>query len=197
MERSEVDICNAALGHCLQPAIHSLDEPNDQARYCEMFYATARDATLRKFDWSCARSHQIGVPVEWISNVAWSYAYYYPPDILAVRAILPVFAKGPRVPYQLGKLAAPSEARVIFTNMAPATIVVTEAIVDPAFFDALLADVIALDLATRIVLPLTKKRDLLQAISQSRQLAYHEAMTVCMNEEVYDGDVDAPWTAVR
>jgi len=197
VERSEVDICNAALGHCLQRTIHSLDEPNDQARYCEMFYAMARDATLRKFDWSCARAYQAGVKVEWVSNLAWSSAYYYPPDILAVRGILPAFNKGPRVPYQIGKLAAPSETRVIFTNMAPVTIVVTEAITDPAHFDPLLADVIALDLATRIVLPLTKKRDLLQAISQSRHLAYHEAMTVAMNEEVYDGDVDAPWTAVR
>ena len=90
-------------------------------------------------------------------------------------------ARGRACPTQIGKLAgAFSHQRVIFTNIQPAVIVATEAIENPMLFEPLLADVIALDLATRIVLPLTKKRDLLAQISQSRQLAFNEAITVSL-----------------
>lgn len=52
---SETDICNNALIILGAQPINSLNDSSDRALACNVVYATARDALLRKFPWNFAR----------------------------------------------------------------------------------------------------------------------------------------------
>ncbi|MCH8285919.1 hypothetical protein IIB79_05245 [candidate division KSB1 bacterium] len=53
---SEVDICNQAIGRCgAKDYISSLaDKDSENARLCNTFFDSVRDAVLRSHPWNCA-----------------------------------------------------------------------------------------------------------------------------------------------
>lgn len=95
---SDVDICNAALGHIGNDnQISSISPPDGstEAGYCKRFFAFARKELLESFNWAFATTRQQLTPVDNISN-QWSFAYAKPSNCLkpirVLRAtMLPIF----------------------------------------------------------------------------------------------------------
>lgn len=90
---SEVDICNLALAHLGDEAtVASLSPPEGsaQADHCARFYPIARDALLQMHPWGFA-SQEINLAVTTATRNRWAYCYAQPNDMLAARAIVPIF----------------------------------------------------------------------------------------------------------
>lgn len=113
-------IANMALSHInVSKPIANLDTENSQeARACRVFYDTARQATLRDFNWPFARKIVTLALVETTPNCQWAFSYQYPSDCLGFRKILSPLSRDTRqsrIPYK-EYLSADGTSTVIYTN---------------------------------------------------------------------------------
>lgn len=98
-------IANMALSHInVGKPIGNLETENSQeARACRVFYDTARQATLRDFNWGFARRITTLALITTQPNTQWAYSYEYPSDCIAFRKILSPIAndtRQSRIPYK-------------------------------------------------------------------------------------------------
>jgi hypothetical protein len=87
---TDVEICNLALAHLgSSKQISDLEtERSNEANACRQFYDTARDKTLKDFEWPFATKLIALSLVEEDPSEEWSYSYQYPTDCLFFRRIL-------------------------------------------------------------------------------------------------------------
>lgn len=84
---SEDGIANLILGKCLEDEIATLDDDLARARVVRQFFASERDALLRRFDWNfastwCRPAADAGTPTG-----LFTVRYPLPDDCLAVREV--------------------------------------------------------------------------------------------------------------
>ena len=124
MASSETEICNLAISHLgIGKEIANLEtERSNEAAACRRFFETARDVTLRDFNWPFAtKINELGL-VEADPNDEWSFSYRYPTDCLKLRRILSGIrndTRQSRVPYRVARDAA---GLLIFTDTADAQV---------------------------------------------------------------------------
>jgi hypothetical protein len=153
---TQVDICNLALSHLGQRAISSLTEPNEQARKCNLIYATTRDAVLRAASWNFATKIE---PLAAISDeeiLGWDYLYMCPVKCLYIRKIYNEDTIDLAEPQEFRQLLSPtSNQKAIATDVEEAYIEYTYQIVDPNLFDSLFVDAFSTLMASKLAQPLT------------------------------------------
>lgn len=83
---NNTDICNMALAYLAKGRISSIEENNEQARQCKLFYDHTRKGLLREYSWGFAkRVIRLG-ELEAV-NPDWSYIYAYPEKCVCARRI--------------------------------------------------------------------------------------------------------------
>lgn len=133
---SSTEICNLALSHLgVGKEIANLEtEQSQEASACRRYYETARDNTLRDFNWPFATRYAALGLVEEDPNEEWDFSYRYPSDCLKLRRILSGTrndSRQSRVPYQI---AQDNTGKLIFTDKDDAEVVYTYRETDPDKF---------------------------------------------------------------
>lgn len=194
---SATEICNLALSHLgVGKEIANIDtEQSEEASACRRFYESARDATLRDFNWPFAtRYEELGL-IEEDPNDEWDYSYRYPTNCLRIRKILSGIrndTRQSRVPYQI---AQDDAGRILFTDQEDACIVYTRKETDPdkytsdfvLAFSFRLANYIAPRLTAGDPFGLGKRA--LEMYSYEISVAAANAMNEQQDEELVDSEL--------
>lgn len=83
---NNTDICNMALAYLAKGRISSIDENNELARQCKLFYDHSRKGLLREYSWGFAK-RIIRLAELDASNPDWKYVYAYPEKCVCARRI--------------------------------------------------------------------------------------------------------------
>lgn len=152
---SEVEICRMALSHIGKDGIDSLTEASAEARACNRFYTLTRDVLLQSYPWRFATKTQALANVTNDKKGAWGFAYTIPNDSMKIRWIRPEYsetdpkADDPNEPYEL-------EAGLLYCNLQPAFLRYIWRVTDPARFSPMFQELLAVQLAVRLAMPLTR-----------------------------------------
>ena len=198
---SKVEICNMALAAVGSKAfIESIDEASTEANVVRTFWNAARDAVLRAHDWPFARKRAMlslitadesELPTEW------GYCYGYPGDCAKMRFIedgFSVRSAEDAIPFIIGLHGG---ARCIYSNQEEAYARYTSRVEDEAIYPPEFIEALQYDLASRIAVPITGKRDILDDIIKLRAYALAVAIAASSNEEAYGGEPDSSLIAAR
>lgn len=167
---SIVTICNMALARLgIDQTIENIDDNNNRARACKLFFDEVRDQLLRDYDWNFSLVVLSAALVADTDIPGWQYAYRYPTDCLMLRAIstasglrlanLPFgFTCTSRDALQtaLGKIpfqiqADPSvTGRIVVSDLPEAYFWYTKQITDPNQYDPVFTSALAWRLAGEI-----------------------------------------------
>lgn len=186
---SKLDICNLALAQLGQEPISSLEQEDERARRCRLFYDPVRQEVLRTHHWAFACT-QADLALLNNPDTAQNPPYYYayPQDCLFIRK---VYAKGQTdtaVPFK-ELYRKQLQARVIVCDAWQAQAEYTRDVQDVLLFDPAFVKAFSLALAADLAVTLSADLTLSQRILQKYTLALEEARRSNMTEnfEVYQG----------
>lgn len=86
---TNVDIANQALVHIGASTITSLTDSTPEAMTVNQWFETSRTSVLEEHDWAFARKEIELTDATDTPTDGWSYAYQYPTDCVAPRAVRP------------------------------------------------------------------------------------------------------------
>lgn len=155
----EPTLCNLALSKIgISQRITDINEINDRAKACRLWYNPTRDLMLAKFAWMMA-SRKIAMGLVETDpddgDGEWKYSYRYPTTcIVARRVVSPIMGlpSTEGVPFKVGGDAS---GRLIFTNQAEAVLECTVVREDEAEWGDAFAQAFATVLASNICNELT------------------------------------------
>ena len=181
---SQVDICNLALTAIGHKTIANLDEQNEAARKCKVYYQQAVDATLRAYNWNCAMAR--AELAQETATPAFGYAYQYalPQECLRV--------------LQLERLTLKFkvEGKKLLTNEGTAKILYIKRI-GAGEMDPLLVDAVAARLAAELAYALSNNRSLAELMMEAYEKKKAEAGCIDAQEGTPDDlEVDS-WLNAR
>ncbi|MGA1851289.1 hypothetical protein VH570_10705 [Sphingobium sp. HT1-2] len=189
---SQLDICNDALSEIAADPINSIDEASSSGFYCKQHYprVIAEMVTWTDFDFLIRRTVLALQPND--RKGEWLYRYGKPSDLADAIAVIPKVeeqrthlpAAGPyNFPAwdALGKLPFIIAGGSIYTNVAYAILEYQVNAIDPAVIDPLTARACVLELATRLVMPLKKSRNLKGDLIKQAEVAKQRAIAESEN----------------
>jgi hypothetical protein len=152
------DFVNAALGRIgYKRRIGSMLEGSEAGMLALDIYGQTRDFLLSTKDWDFARASAVAVPVAAPVPQPWSFIYQYPINCVRVRDIIsPAYLADQNDPLPINftrdtAVVNGVTEQVILCNIAGATLVFTEQVIDPSlwqeFFGEALIDALALRLS--------------------------------------------------
>lgn len=164
MSASKTQILNLALSKLNAENIVIPNQDSRAAELCEIFYDAAVDAVLRSYLWNCAKDRAVLSALADAPAFGWEKQFTLPADCLRV------IQSEPDVEYVIesGKLLADTETISILYIKR----------IDAAFFDPLLVEVVALDLAAKIAFPISGNPGLTAKMENSREQKLMEARAV-------------------
>jgi hypothetical protein len=130
-------------------------ENSQEANACRRFYDTAREITLRDFNWPFTTKETSLTLVSSNPTEEWSYSYRYPTDCLKLRRIFSGIrndSRQSRVPY---KIVRDTAGKLIYTNQINAFMEYTFDETDSSRFDSDFVMALSLRLAAYIAPRLT------------------------------------------
>lgn len=181
---TDVSICNMALARIgISSFISSLNEANNEARVCALFFEEVRDRVLRDYPWNFAKKRvtlaDAGTPPS-----EWAFKYSYPSDCIKARYIVPVGLRNPRndqrIQFEVGNEGG---QKVIYTNQETAELVYTYRVTDPTLFDAMFSSAFAYLLGGEIAMPLSVKYELAKAARDAYRLEVQSAAAHSLDEQ--------------
>ncbi len=196
MAISEVLICNLALGHVSAGAsIESLDEDSPEAVSCKQFFETARNHTLRDFDWKFASTRKA---LAALSNPpsGWLFKYEYPSNCEAAREILRPSASADPVPFDVA-LDDDLSRRVILSNQDQAWLRYTARVANPNLFDSQFVIAFSWRLAMDLVEPINASEKVRERVARGYLVAKAQAESANANEAMAGAPRDADWIRAR
>jgi hypothetical protein len=176
-----------ALGHISSRArITTIGENSNEAYYCSLYYAEARDSVLRDFDWAFARREESLAELSGVTvPTGWTYVYAYPADCLNARRIPkaddPLKGYDFEVRTNYDTATAATTSKMIVTNVEPASLVYTRNVTNTEVFDSGFIQALSWRLSFDLSMPITgaTRRDLLQTyfaiLSNAQTTAANEA----------------------
>lgn len=191
----DLAICNEALAECPQDAIQSVGESSLAAAECNRSYAAVVSEILAMCDWEQQRKREAMAPVANDRTDFWPYAYALPDDLVNPLRLIPSFATyaglyvdqyqldGQIVTYPNWPLIYGGQFEIgagIFYSFEPMAIL-EYTTSEVSKFTPLLRRAIVLELAARIVLPITKSTQRQQSLLSMSEVAKQRAMADNMN----------------
>lgn len=185
MATAEAGICNLALARIGQANfIDSLDEDSAPGKACKAVYGFARNIALTSFPWPFATGRKTLGLLASVVRDGWSFAYAVPTDLLAPRHIW-TGSRSPLVsediPYTL-EANDNGDGEILLTDQPGALLVYTRAVRSPAVFPPLFVDALACLLARELVMPLSLRADLGEAMNKRWLVALSVAAAQAMRE---------------
>jgi hypothetical protein len=198
---SVVEICNQALAELPDAPIASLDEASLQARQCKRVYGQCLSEMLELHEWGFANRRVVlaGIPNDRPNE--WAYAYALPsgigtpgrlvPDLSSLGlGAIPVQADDTPPYYETWAWPAsayPSDyiidATTIYANVDGAILEYGAATVSPTEMSALFVRALALEIASRLAMPLNKSRELKGDLIKQAEVAKDRAKADDMNRQ--------------
>jgi hypothetical protein len=154
MSISNTSICNMALGRIGAERINNYDDASDtkpEAIQCRLHYEQTRDGLLRFHQWRFARARATLSADTASPAFEWDYAYILPVDFLAMRTPYDVDQSGTETIHYSYAL----EGNRLLSNENSMEIRYIKKVEDPTQFDPLFVEVLVLQLALKMVMPLT------------------------------------------
>lgn len=168
MAISETSICNMSLGRIGSQRINDLsnaEENGIEAIQCRLHYEQTRDALLRSHMWRFARGRstlsQNAAYTADTTTFEWTYAYDLPGDFLAMKSIWEDAGYGEvgqQYPYSI-------EGKQILSEETSMKIRYIKRVEDVTKFDPLFIDVLILQLAIKLCMPLAQDKVLRRELS--------------------------------
>lgn len=192
---SKVEIWNLALGHIgSENAVESDTERSPEADQCRLYYDRCRDQVLRAHDWPFASTVR-ALSLSGTAPTGWSYSYSHPTDCLNAREI-PQQSRNqaPPIPFRIHE---DSGNKFILCDQADISLRYTKRIEDPNLFDEGYIECLALLIASRLAMPLTRKADLRDLLRQEYTAAISLYLAVAKNEGQKDKDDDCEIVRAR
>lgn len=186
MGSTRTEIANFAITHIgIGKAISDLDtETSTEANICRRFYDTARDATLKDFNWGFATKYEELGLVSENPTIEWAYSYRYPSDCIFLRRILSGIRNETRQSRVSFKLSRDSAGILVYTDEREACAEYTERVTDSNLYPSDFILAFSYRLAHYIIPSLTSgdtsaRRDAifklyLQELSLARSGSYNE-----------------------
>lgn len=190
MARSDVSICNQALGHLGNHSnIQSLDEASAEAKQCKLFYEDTRDEVLRAHHWGFATKYVTMAEHSDTPPAIWEKAYAYPNDCLKARFIVDTSSRNANraIAFQLG-LASDGASKLIYTNQDTAVLCYTAEVSDPTVFDDSFANALSYAMAVKLAMPIANSKTLAADMQTLFQSTMASARTLSNNEGIEDND---------
>jgi hypothetical protein len=150
MATSETSICNQALARLGSKRINALTDNSIEAIQARQHYEQTRDALLRSHYWNFAIARSELSPDAASPAFGWEYQYILPSDCLRVLGL------------RHGEYAI--EGQRLLTRADQAKITYVRRVTDPAQFDPLFVEVLVLQLAVKMVMPLAQDKVLRQSL---------------------------------
>ena len=149
------EICNMALGRLGAKRINDYDDASDtkpEAIQCRLHYEQTRDALIRSHWWRFARARATLSANATDPDFEYDYAYDLPVDFLRM--------KKPYEAYGVTELlyTYSLEGKQLLSNETSMDIKYIKKVTDPNQFDPLFIEVLVLQLALKMVMPLTQDK---------------------------------------
>jgi len=189
---TQIGICNEALSEIAADPINAIDEASTSAFYCRQHYQNVLDELLGWTDWDWAiRRSTLALQVN-DRKGEWLYRYAKPANMAEAIRVLPTVTEqvsslpvvGP-YPFPawdaLGKLPFAIAGGSIYTNVASAMIEYQVSAVEPAAIDRFASRAAALELASRLAMPIKKSRELKGDLIKQAELAKQRAIAESEN----------------
>lgn len=200
---SQLDICNEALAELPSASIASLDERSVEAQECARSYAPALQTLLEFHSWSFANKR---IPLAAIVNdrtTEWSFAYALPDDCATPLKMVPGFGSTVDIAYYgpwgdwerrgfpwdmgLGRFYD-VEGSTLYSHIENATLDYVSRDTAVTSMTAMFARALALELASRIAMPIKKSRDLKGDLIKQAEVAKQRAIAADMNRQPQGND---------
>ena len=123
---SIVEICNQALGHIAARSkvetVFPAPESTVEARNCNIYFHTARKATLEAFDWDFAsREGTLSLYAGDATPDRWGFQYAWPADCVAPREIVRALRTTDEIPFKTS-LSSDESTKLIWTDEEDASL---------------------------------------------------------------------------
>jgi len=161
MALSETEICNLALARIGAKRLNDLDTDSSvPAIHCRTHYEPTRDALLRSHWWRFASARaELSEDVD-APDFEWDNQFSLPNDFLAMKSVYENrFSDENLSSYAL-------EGKKLLTNEDTCEIRYIKKVTDVTQFDPLFVEVLALQLAIKMVMPLSQDKKMLQLLHQ-------------------------------
>lgn len=206
--KSEVDICNMALGHLgVSMTIMDIQAENSvEARTCRTFFETARDLALEEAPWPFAkRTNDLQIVAG--NKYGWEYRYRYPNDCLSARQIITEELTGivetgdsiirpMPIPFEVVEDEA-NGGKAILTDVENAILIYTARITKVSVMPTAFQIAFSLGLASLISGPLSANPKNRDAVSKAYELAISKAVGRAFNEGRERPERESEFTAAR
>lgn len=199
---SKTQIVNLALqriGH--SQIVANVDfEQSRAALSAKLLFDDERDFVLRDFPWPFAtRYATLGLVAGSSTTRAtadWLYAYRYPSDAISIRRIPSPSGRQhtSRIAFRIGSDA---QGRLIYTDLATATVEYTGRVTDPETFDPLFTSMLAWKLAASLAPALSRIENIAMTAMQMYAIDRSTAESRAFNESHADPAPDAEWIRAR
>lgn len=181
MAAPDLDICNLALAQIPQAKITSLNENSLAAQWTLPAYPQALGEMLEKHKWRFARRWATLAAVENDQAQQWRHAYALPSDMVGEPVSLmldPAKVAGYCGPAAGDDVAYDISGDTLYCYLPSARLRYTSGEIEPAKFPATFRYALALEIASRVVMPILKSSsrqgDLIKAASVAWQRALAE-----------------------
>lgn len=166
----EVTVCNQALSYLGEPDIRSLDELNKRAGLCKNFYPLVRDSVMSDYDWSFARATKKLQRLA--EDSVEGPTYQLPTDCLVPRGILPRGQVRTYWKVMGDTLIVPEydSASITFDIYLQ----YTKRETNVSLFSSAFVDVVSLDMAVRMCIPLTADKTLAAELKKELRILKQE-----------------------
>jgi hypothetical protein len=197
---SQLDLCNLALAHLPAAPITSVNEDSLEARECRRFYPhVIADMLEGPHDWSFANTRVQLAQLTNDRSQEWLYAYGLPSNMASAIRIIPDLAgAGFAVPVPLpgepyaeswaisgGYIETPYiiDGSTIYSNVQNATIEYTINDIAGINVSQLVVKAAAIDLASRLAVPVKKDSDRETKLMQATEIAWQRAIADDRNRQ--------------
>lgn len=165
---NETTILNMALGRIGAKRINDFTNDNESGTpivHCRLHYTQTRDALLRSHWWRFARDRkQLSQNAAYTADTTtfeWTYAYDLPNDYL--REWLPPWDDNGEV-WGRTRYSYSLEGKQLLSNQTTMYLRYVRQVTDVSEFDPLFVEVLVLELALKMVMPLSQDKELWQLI---------------------------------
>lgn len=183
MAVSTVDLANQALAYLKRDTIRDLDGTSPEALHSKVHMQATIEEVIEEYDWPQCRviKNLIAVDVEDLRE--WTYAYAVPPDAVIIWRIGNL--KGDVLTeFEIGMSPVPeTDTTYIFTDSATAAIRYGSRNATLSRFSPQTINLMAIKLASKICMPLTKDKALLQFLTKEYERVASKVKTRMANLE--------------
>lgn len=185
MARAPEDIANAALAYLVRDQIRTLDGTGPMEVQTKANMQSAIEEVIEEYDWWQCR---VIAPLTLVTGIparGWTAAYAVPPDLVKLWFVGDSTQKNTTsIPFELGMSEDLSNDRnYIYTDQATPYIRYGSRRVSLDRWSAQQADLIAIALAIKCCMPLTKNEKLQASLRQEYRLRLNKVMTSAANAE--------------